>query len=196
MSQGKKREREEAVLLPEGWLDFGVAELAAAAAAVERETATVRGAMGHAGKPDEEYAEARAAVAGEFIYLPGKDGAGQVRRAFTGLCAASEALVRARGGALGAVSHSHIVKAECALSAKASFSLFCFPTSVLSAWRCLSLRVLPLGSERGCSAQSNVVLAKALWCAGAVPARGLGVYPLFCERMAMQCAELVLAKAL
>ena len=62
--------------------------------------------------------------------------------------------------------------------------------------RCLSLRVLPLVSERGCSAQSNLVLAKALWCAGAVPVRGLGVYPLFSERMAMQCAELVLAKAL
>lgn len=82
--QGKKREREEPVLLPEGWLDFGAAELAAAAAAVERETATVRAAMGHASKADEEYAEAWAVVAGEFIYLPGKDGASQVRRVATG----------------------------------------------------------------------------------------------------------------
>ena len=126
MSQGKKREREEAVLLPEGWLDFNAAELAAAAAAVERETATVRAAMGHAGKPDEEYAEAWAAVAGEFIYLPGKDGAAQVQRVFTDLCAASEVLVRARGWALGAVSHSH--EWLNALSArKLLFPCFVFP---------------------------------------------------------------------
>ncbi len=45
-------------------------ELAAAAAAVAAETATVRAAMGHADKPGEEYAEAWAAVAGEFIFLP------------------------------------------------------------------------------------------------------------------------------
>ena len=58
---------------------FDERELAAAAAAVAAETATVRAAMGHADKPGEEYAEAWAAVAGEFIFLPAQLLAGDGR---------------------------------------------------------------------------------------------------------------------
>ncbi|KAK9842456.1 hypothetical protein WJX81_000971 [Elliptochloris bilobata] len=74
--KNKKRGREEPAP-PDGWEDFDGAELAAAAAAVQRETAVVRGAMGHASKGEEEYADAWNAVAGEFIYLPAKEGAAQ-----------------------------------------------------------------------------------------------------------------------
>ena len=106
--QGKKREREEAAL-PEGWVDFDAGALAAADAAVEHETATVRAAMGHAGKTDEEYAEAWAAVAGDFIFLPGKGGASQVRRMITA-CVLFQGSMPGPGAAPGVVLNSRVAK--------------------------------------------------------------------------------------
>ncbi len=38
------------------------------------ETAAVRAAMGHADKAEEEYVEARAALEGEYIYVPAQVG--------------------------------------------------------------------------------------------------------------------------